>query len=172
MASGSVRYMMRHVLSASTIRNSWQRAPTDGIGRECGRLNSSPRCKGRSRNPASRRASVENGGVFTSPRSHTSDLSVGDMAQHIMSYMTYKQEVVTTRKRAMTQALTTTSSSKPVRHAGEWANNHAVAVYLARLAPGSRRTMRTALETIAELLSGKPHQAFVGYFPTRVTFVS
>lgn len=38
--------------------------------------------------------------------------------------------------------------------------NHAVAVYLARLAPGSRRTMRAALETIAEILSGKPKQAF------------
>ncbi len=61
----------------------------------------------------------------------------------------------------MNQTLVTTSSDKPERPAEESANSHAVAVYLARLAPGSRRTMRTALETIATLLSGKPAQAFI-----------
>jgi site-specific recombinase XerD len=61
----------------------------------------------------------------------------------------------------MNQALITTSSGKPLRRVEESASNHAVAVYLARLAPGSRRTMRGALETIAEILSGKHKQAFV-----------
>ena len=34
------------------------------------------------------------------------------------------------------------------------ADRHPVATLLARLAPGSRRSIKTALETIAELLSG------------------
>ena len=34
------------------------------------------------------------------------------------------------------------------------ADRHPVATLLARLAPGSRRSVKTALETIAELLSG------------------
>lgn len=61
----------------------------------------------------------------------------------------------------MNQALTTIITVAPSSLTQDAANNHAVTVYLARLAPGSRRTMRTALEIIAELLSGKPGQAFV-----------
>lgn len=70
--------MIRHVAPSSTIRNSWQRAPIEGIGRECGRPSLAPPCNCRSNTPASTRAARENGGVLTSPRSHTSGLSVAD----------------------------------------------------------------------------------------------
>ncbi|MDP9372836.1 MAG: hypothetical protein M3Q65_10385, partial [Chloroflexota bacterium] len=46
---------------------------------------------------------------------------------------------------------TATASATPARHPA--------AVYLAGLAPGSRRTMRGALETLATLLSGGRHTA-------------
>jgi len=56
---------------ASLMRSSWHQGPMAGIGRECGRPNVSPRCNNLSKYPASILASLENGGVFTSPRSQT-----------------------------------------------------------------------------------------------------
>src|SRR5438093_635550 len=46
-----------------------------GIGRECGSPKFSPRCRRRSKTPASMRAPKLKGGVFTSPRSQTRGLS-------------------------------------------------------------------------------------------------
>src|SRR5258708_38329255 len=46
-----------------------------GIGRECGSDKFSPRCRRRSKTPASMRAPKVKGGVFTSPRSQTRGLS-------------------------------------------------------------------------------------------------
>ncbi len=66
---------MRQVPSASLIRNSWQRGPITGIGREWGIGRVSPRWSQRSNTPASIRAAAENGGVLTSPCSQTSGLS-------------------------------------------------------------------------------------------------
>lgn len=51
--------------------------PIEGMGRDEGSDSLSPSCKRRSRNPASRRASSDQGGVFTSPWSQTRGLSVG-----------------------------------------------------------------------------------------------
>jgi hypothetical protein len=56
------------------------------IGREWGIPRLSPRWSRRRRKPASILASLENGGVFTSPRSHTSGLSrVGTGAAYVHS---------------------------------------------------------------------------------------
>src|SRR3990172_10920188 len=71
MGWGSVRKTIRHTCPASRIRNSWQRTPIDGIGREWGIGGISPSCKFGSSTPASMRASGENGGVLISPLSHT-----------------------------------------------------------------------------------------------------
>jgi len=68
---------MRQVLSASVMRSSWHRAPTLGMGRECGKLSFSPRCSCRSKKPASRRAAGLKGGDLTCPCSHASGLSFG-----------------------------------------------------------------------------------------------
>src|SRR5437016_6156485 len=57
------------------IRSSWHRLPIDGIGREWGIDRGSPFCSRLNRIPAATRACFENGGVFTSPCSHTSGLS-------------------------------------------------------------------------------------------------
>ncbi len=51
----------------------------------------------------------------------------------------------------ISEALARLESSSLTQHE-ESTNNHAVLVYLARLAPGSRRTMRAALNYIAGLL--------------------
>src|SRR5438128_3502938 len=45
------------------------------IGRECGNESFSPCCKRRNNSPASKRASLENGGVLTSPCNQRSGLS-------------------------------------------------------------------------------------------------
>ncbi len=60
--------MIRHVLFSSFIRNSWQCRPMFGIRRDCGRARTSPCCNRRSRNPVSRRADSDIGGVLISPR--------------------------------------------------------------------------------------------------------
>jgi hypothetical protein len=60
----------------------------DGIGREFGIYNLSPRCSARSREPASSLAARENGGVRISPCTHASGLSFGLMRKHDMSYLT------------------------------------------------------------------------------------
>lgn len=74
---------MRQVTRSSTTRSSWHRGPMLGIGRECGMPILSPRCNWRSSVPASTRASVENGGVFTSPLSQTKGLSLCVLALNI-----------------------------------------------------------------------------------------
>src|SRR5712692_8153846 len=61
--------MIRHVLLASFTRNSWHRKPMTGIGREWGKLRFSPCCNRRRRNPVSRRAASDIGGVRISPLS-------------------------------------------------------------------------------------------------------
>ena len=75
----------------STMRSSWQAAPTAGIGREWGNPRLSPHWRRRSKNPASTLASAPNGGVFTSPRSQTTGLSRGLMGRNGMSDQTYHQ---------------------------------------------------------------------------------
>jgi len=79
IASVSIRYIIRQMLSSSLIRNSWQRAPKLGIGLECGSAIFSPFYNRLSSSPASNLASFEKGGVFTSPCSHTKGLSFGLM---------------------------------------------------------------------------------------------
>jgi len=79
IASVSIRYIIRQMLSSSLIRNSWQRAPKPGIGLECGSAIFSPFCNRLSSSPASNLASFVKGGVFTSPCSHTKGLSFGLM---------------------------------------------------------------------------------------------
>src|SRR5712691_111414 len=74
--------MIRKGPAGSLIRSSWQCGPITGIGHECGRLNVSPRCNSLSRYPASILASLENGGVFTSPRSQT----IGLPASGLLTY--------------------------------------------------------------------------------------
>jgi len=94
IASASVRYRMRQVTCASTIRNSWHRAPMRGIGRDWGNANCSPRWSLRRRYPASILASLEKGGVLTCPWSQTSGLSCGLMESEYMSERTYSQELI------------------------------------------------------------------------------
>ena len=79
MASASIRYTRRQLQVASLTLSSWQRGPMPGIGREAGIPSVSPRCSRRSRYPASKRPALENGGLFTSPCSHASGLSVRDI---------------------------------------------------------------------------------------------
>src|SRR5262245_13923049 len=64
-----------------------------GIVRECGSASDSPRCNRRRSIPASMRAAVERGGVFTSPCSQTSGLSVGPgyIQDNNISDLTYPQ---------------------------------------------------------------------------------
>ena len=85
MASSSTRYTIRQTSCLSVTRNSWHRFPMERMGLECGICSCSPLCSRRSRNPASTRASTENGGVFTSPCNHTSGLSVRCLASTIFS---------------------------------------------------------------------------------------
>ena len=66
---------MRQVTLSSGIRNSWHRAPMEGIGRDHGIDNNSPDCNRRRRYPASILACDDMGGVFISPCNHTSGLS-------------------------------------------------------------------------------------------------
>src|SRR2546425_1270848 len=68
---------MRQVPPSSFTRNSWQRGPIVGIGRDAGRGTVSPACTRRRSVPTSIRASIEKGGVLISPFSHTSGLSRG-----------------------------------------------------------------------------------------------
>ncbi len=70
--------------------------------------------------------------------------------------MEVKNEAIVVR-RSGEHSITAPSSSPPSAPQ----NQHAVAVYLARLAPGSRRTMRAALDCIAEKLTGELNYAFV-----------
>jgi hypothetical protein len=60
----------------------------DGIGREYGIDNLSPRCSARNRKPASNLAARENGGVRISPCNHASGLSFGLMRKYDMSNLT------------------------------------------------------------------------------------
>jgi len=60
----------------------------DSIGRECGIDNFPPRCKARSRKPASSLAAKENGGDRISPCIQASGLSFGLMRKYRMSYLT------------------------------------------------------------------------------------
>ncbi len=59
------------------------------------------------------------------------------------------------------QALQKFRTSSVTRVANESDSNNAALIYLARLAPGSRRTMRGALDVIAEVLTGRLKHAFV-----------
>lgn len=61
------------------------------MGLEIGRDKDSPLCNSRSKNPASIRASLEKGGVFTTLWSHTRGLSFGLIPGYYMSKMTYCQ---------------------------------------------------------------------------------
>ena len=66
-ASESVRYTSLQSALASRTRNSWQRAPTMGIGLEWGIASAWPFGSNRSRYPTSVLAAPENGGVLISP---------------------------------------------------------------------------------------------------------
>ena len=79
MTSASIRYTILHV------------TPASDMGRDCGIPSRWPCGNRRSRNPASSRASRENGGVFTSPWSQTRGLSFGLFRAHDMSDRTYGQ---------------------------------------------------------------------------------
>ena len=59
--------MIRHVVFSSTMRNSAQRTPIVGMGREIGMESAIPRCNFRKHIPASTRAAGLNGGDFISP---------------------------------------------------------------------------------------------------------
>ncbi len=85
------------------MRNSWQRAAMDGIGLDCGRESSSPCCNWRSKNPASNRASGENGGVLTSPRNQMSGLSA--INNKYMSDMIYYQMCAEIERAAQNEKL-------------------------------------------------------------------
>src|SRR3989304_3582346 len=61
------------------------------MGLDRGSDSLSPFCSFLSRNPASRRASPEKGGVWTSPWSQTRGLSSGFILGHYMSHLTYCQ---------------------------------------------------------------------------------
>lgn len=74
---------MRQVTFSSRTRSSWHLAPMDGSGREWGSESSSPFCSDRSIRPASMRASSENGGVFTSPESHTTGFCTRTTGKYI-----------------------------------------------------------------------------------------
>src|SRR5689334_5825469 len=63
------------------------------IGRECGKPISSPCCNRRSRNPASRRASVDKGGVLISPDKRTSVLSGFFDTRQTMPYAAYARKL-------------------------------------------------------------------------------
>lgn len=67
MAAGSIRYTNRYVLFSSFTRNSWQRAPIVGMGREWGNESIAPSCSSRRSIPISLRAEMLMGGVLTSP---------------------------------------------------------------------------------------------------------
>lgn len=59
--------MILNISSLSRILSSWHLFPIEGIDLECGMESRSPYWRRLSRNPASRRASFENGGVLISP---------------------------------------------------------------------------------------------------------
>lgn len=75
--------MMRQVTFSSRTRSSWHFAPMDGSGREWGSESISLFCSDRSIRPASMRACSENGGVFTSPESHTTGFSTRTTGKYI-----------------------------------------------------------------------------------------
>ncbi len=75
IASASMQYTMRQFTFSSRTRSSCTPLPMAGMGRECGSASNSPRCKRRSKAPASTRAVGENGGVLISPCNQTSGLS-------------------------------------------------------------------------------------------------
>ena len=71
MASLSMKYTIRQWCVSSLMRNSAQRVPMLGMGRDCGNPIVWPTCKRLSSKPASIRAALENGGVLISPCSQT-----------------------------------------------------------------------------------------------------